>query len=126
MDRIKQAEFWIYSLLSAFITGGCSAMGSDESVSLAQRFGAHVEALSLKQMGAIFIVGGITGAVAYLKKSPLPPLAASAEREVRSVELGKEGKEAGAGTRPPITPAFLSAPINQGSAAEPENLTAKT
>jgi len=76
MSRIYQVEFWIYSLLSAFIGGGASALGSDEGVSLLHRAGSAIEPLSVHQLAVMFLAGGISCAVAYLKKSPLPAMPA--------------------------------------------------
>jgi hypothetical protein len=60
---------WLHGLLSAFITGGASAAAAMVIKPDAFNFGA-----GLNDLGKMFVVSGIIGALAYLKASPLPAI----------------------------------------------------
>lgn len=65
-------KHWIHGLGAAFITGLSTAALSVLGVTTADQIGATVLHFSLGQIGAIALAGGIVGALAYLKQSPLP------------------------------------------------------
>ncbi len=69
MNTIKA---WLYGLLSGFIGGGATSASAWIGMASAKAAGLDVPTLNLKALGIIFISGGITSALGYLKQSPLP------------------------------------------------------
>lgn len=63
---------WAKALVAAFITGSASALLSALGISGAQAVGVNVSQINLEQLGIITLAGGIVGAAAYLKQSPVP------------------------------------------------------
>ena len=66
---------WFHGLLGGFIGGGANAAIAVLGVAAANAIGVKVAALDLRQIGIVFVSGGLASAFAYLKTSPLPPLA---------------------------------------------------
>jgi hypothetical protein len=66
-------EQWVKSLVAAFVTGAASSLLSSLGISGAQVVGINITQLNLKQLGVITLAGGVVGAAAYLKQSPVPP-----------------------------------------------------
>lgn len=60
----------IASAITGASTSGLSALG----LTAAKAAGVEVETMTLKQLAAVLISGGLVGALAYLQRSPLPPL----------------------------------------------------
>lgn len=63
---------WKHGLIAAIITGlansGLSALG----ITTASSVGIDVQQLNFRQLIAITLIGGVVGALSYLKQSPLP------------------------------------------------------
>ena len=72
--RLLSWELWVYGLVSGFIGGGATAVVSAGGLAAAHGSGIDVPVLNLKAMGIIFLSSGITTALSYLAKSPLPPI----------------------------------------------------
>jgi hypothetical protein len=70
----KRLEFWGWGLLSAMVTGVATAAGTFLGIGAANGLGAGIPTLSWKQLLAAAVFGGLSGAVAYLMKSPLPDI----------------------------------------------------
>ena len=68
-----QVAKWSKALLAAFVTGAASALLSALGISGAEIVGINIQQLNLKQLGIMTLAGGIVGAAAYLKQSPIPP-----------------------------------------------------
>ena len=68
-----RVKAWAKALLAAFITGAAGSLLSALGISGAQAVGINVMQLNLKQLGIMTLAGGIVGAAAYLKQSPVPP-----------------------------------------------------
>ena len=66
-------EHWLKALAAAFITGAAGSLLSGLGISGAQAVGLPIQQLDLKQLGVVTLFGGIVGAAAYLKQSPVPP-----------------------------------------------------
>lgn len=64
---------WLKALVAAFITGGASSLLSAIGIGSAQAVGVNVPLLDWKQIAILTVAGGIVGAAAYLKQSPVPP-----------------------------------------------------
>lgn len=61
-------ETWVYGLVSGFIGGASTAL-------LGQAGLATIgQTLNWKQLGVVALAGGLSSAIGYLAKSPLPPL----------------------------------------------------
>jgi hypothetical protein len=70
--RIK-TEQWLKALTAAVVTGGCNAGLSVLGIAGAEALGVQVAQLNWRQLCAAVASGGIVGAMAYLKQSPVPP-----------------------------------------------------
>jgi len=64
---------WWRGLASAAITGLATSFLSSLGISGAQIVGVQIDQLNLKQLAVVTVLGGLVGAAAYLKQSPLPP-----------------------------------------------------
>lgn len=64
---------WAKALVAAIITGASSSGLSALGVTVADAAGFNVGQLNLKQLGVMTLFGGLVGALAYLKQSPVPP-----------------------------------------------------
>lgn len=69
---IKAIQKWGRALLSAIITGACSAGLGSLGITSANVMGATIPPLNKDQLLAVWISGGVVGCMAYLSKSPLP------------------------------------------------------
>jgi len=65
-------KLWLKMLLSHIISGGATAVLSALGVIGAEYVGIDVPTLNFKTLLVIFVSGGITGMLTYLKSSPLP------------------------------------------------------
>lgn len=66
---------WLYKLAYGFIGGGASALATFVGISGAQVTGlVTIPTLDWKVWGVIFVSSGVSGALLYLKQSPLPPV----------------------------------------------------
>lgn len=65
-------KHWVHGLGAAIITGICTAVLSALGVTAVDQLGATVLHFSLGQLGMMALSGGVVGAAAYLKQSPLP------------------------------------------------------
>lgn len=78
ITRLKDPGSWLYGLLSAFITGLANAALNYVSFSIAHDAGAagvpDPATIAFKVWAIIALVGGLVGALSYLKQSPLPGL----------------------------------------------------
>lgn len=74
VSRAASLEFWLYGLLSGFIGGGATATMSTVGLTVAHASGMNVPTLNLKAIGIVYLSAGLTTALGYLSKSPLPPL----------------------------------------------------
>ena len=70
--RLK-TEIWFRSLVAAVITGASSTALSALGIATANGLGVNVPRLDFKQLGIMLLSGGVIGALAYLKQSPVPP-----------------------------------------------------
>lgn len=70
----KKLQKWAYGLIGGCIGGGASSLVSWLGMTAAKAAGIDVPSLNFKAMGVIFLTGVITHGVAYLAKSPLPPM----------------------------------------------------
>jgi hypothetical protein len=64
---------WAKALLAASITGASGSLLAALGISGAQAVGVSVMQLNLKQLTVMTLAGGVVGAAAYLKQSPVPP-----------------------------------------------------
>lgn len=64
---------WSKALLAASITGAAGSLLSALGISGAQAVGVAVMQLNLRQLVIMTVAGGVVGAAAYLKQSPVPP-----------------------------------------------------
>lgn len=67
--HLKNPFTWFYGLVNAFITGGCGAVGL--MTYDPKTFNVHE---GLNNLVSAFIAIGVTNAISYLRKSPLPEL----------------------------------------------------
>ena len=74
VTRAASLEFWLYGLVSGFIGGGATAAVSAGSIGIAHASGVDVPNLNFKAVGIIFLSAGVSNALMYLSKSPLPPM----------------------------------------------------
>ena len=65
---------WLHGLGSAAITGIATSFTSSLGVQGAQLVGFEIETLKGAQLMVIALMGGLVGAAAYLRQSPLPPV----------------------------------------------------
>lgn len=63
---------WLKSLAAAFIGGGATAASAWGGFALAQSAGVDVPQLNWQALLIIFLTAGVSNALAYLKRSPLP------------------------------------------------------
>jgi hypothetical protein len=70
----RQVQKWAYGLVGGCIGGGAGSLSAWLGLTVAKAVGIDVPVLNWKAMGVIFLTGAVTHAVAYLAKSPLPPL----------------------------------------------------
>lgn len=84
--KLRSPRAWLYGLLAAFIGGGASALTADQGLSFAARMGVDVPVLNLKALGIVFISSAIFSAAAYLKQSPLPPLATGDTNPIQPIQ----------------------------------------
>jgi hypothetical protein len=69
----EKFKTWAKALLAATITGAAGSLLSALGISGAQAAGVNVMQLDLKQLWIMTLAGGVVGAAAYLKQSPMPP-----------------------------------------------------
>lgn len=69
----QRVKLWLHNLVAAAITGGATSGMSAIGIAVADAAGANVNPLNMKQVGVLFLSGGLVGLLAYLKQSPLPP-----------------------------------------------------
>ena len=67
--HLKNPFVWLHGLGAAIITGAASALTASAVAPETFNFGS-----GLKKLAILAAVNGITGAAAYLKNSPLPPI----------------------------------------------------
>lgn len=72
--NLLKIEFWLWNLVRAFVTGSIQAGGAALGVAGADAVGIKMPELTIRQIGVIFIWGGIAGTILYLSKSPLPDI----------------------------------------------------
>ena len=68
-------KLWLHGLIAAFIGGGASAITSGFVASQLMPDRVNLGAglfLTLKLIGATFVISGVLSAAAYLKQSPVP------------------------------------------------------
>lgn len=71
----QRFERWCYGLVGGVIGGAATSLSSAASVAMGKSFGMDMPVLTLRQIGFIAGSGAFWTLVAYLKQSPLPPLA---------------------------------------------------
>lgn len=76
-------EKWLFGLVGGVIGGSSTAGLSWLGMAAAHGAGADVPVLNLQALGIILMSGGLSSALAYLAKSPLPPLIE--EKEITTV-----------------------------------------
>jgi hypothetical protein len=64
---------WLHGLISAVITGLATSFLSALGITGANTVGVSIPSLSWRQLAVLTIIGGVVGAAAYLKQSPIPP-----------------------------------------------------
>jgi hypothetical protein len=69
----RPTAHWLKALAAAFITGAAGSLLSALGISGAQAMGLTIHQLDLQQLCFVTLFGGIVGAAAYLKQSPVPP-----------------------------------------------------
>lgn len=74
VTRAASLEFWLYGLFSGFIGGGATAAVAAGGMGIAHASGMEVHVLNFKEIGIIFISAGVSNALSFLSKSPLPPM----------------------------------------------------
>lgn len=73
---MKNWKAWATGLAAAVVSGAAHAAGAVLGIGAANMVGANIKPLDLKELGVVAASGAVTGAVAYLMKSPLPSDAA--------------------------------------------------
>jgi hypothetical protein len=68
-----KAKMWLHGLFSGFITGVSTGFLSALGITGANMVGVKMEQLQPKQLMVLTVMGGVVGAMSYLKQSPLPP-----------------------------------------------------
>ncbi len=81
-EHLKDPLLWLRGLLSAFITGGASAVLGGTGWAAAHGLGMDVPAVNWKVMGIIFVSAGVPGAAAFLMRSPLPEVVTVSETTI--------------------------------------------
>lgn len=69
---MKNLPIWLQGLVAAAIGGAANAGGSWLGLATAKGIGLDVPVLNWKSLGVMMLVGGLIGAFAYLKQSPVP------------------------------------------------------
>jgi hypothetical protein len=64
---------WLKALVAAIVTGVSGAFLNAVGIDAAKLIGININSLDPKQLLGIAITGGLVGAAAYLKQSPVPP-----------------------------------------------------
>lgn len=72
--HLKDPLAWLHGLLSGIIGGAATAGSAWLGTLIAHSAGADIPLLNFKHLGIIVLSGGISSALAYLTKSPLPAL----------------------------------------------------
>lgn len=72
---------WLRGLAATFITGIATTFLSVLGISGAEMVGLKVQQIDWKQAAVLSLVGGVVGAAAYLKQSPIPPEESSNEKD---------------------------------------------
>ena len=70
---ITNTQKWLKALVAAIVTGASSSGLAALGIATANGLGATVPQLDWKQLGIMLLSGGLVGALAYLKQSPVPP-----------------------------------------------------
>ena len=74
MKNLKSFRTWVHGLGAAFITGASTAALTGMAMPAAKAMGVDVPVLNWKALGVMMLAGGLPGAFAYLKQSPLPKI----------------------------------------------------
>lgn len=69
----EKTKKWLKALVAAIVTGISSSGLSALGVIATNAAGVQIQTLDLKQLGIMCLSGGVVGALAYLKQSPVPP-----------------------------------------------------
>lgn len=69
----SKVKLWWRGLGAAFVTGVSTTFLSVLGISGAEMVGIKIQQIDWKQAVVLSVVGGLVGAAAYLKQSPLPP-----------------------------------------------------
>ena len=86
MSTKLKSRAWFYGLVSGVIGGSATSGASWLAVNAARVAGADMPALDLKALGIILATAGVTNALAYLAKSPLPAIEESDTDLIRKGE----------------------------------------
>lgn len=70
----RRTARWLHGLIGAVISGGAATASAQFGLAMGQAIGIAVQVMDLKQLGTVFVASGISGALAYLKQSPLPSI----------------------------------------------------
>lgn len=72
IKKILDWKNWLYGLFGGFIGGGATAGVSWFGMLGAKAIGMEVPDLNFQALGVIFLSGGLSSALLFLKQSPLP------------------------------------------------------
>ena len=114
---LSPIKVWLHGLISAIITGFSTSFLTALGINGANAAGINIDQLNIKQLSAVTIFGGIVGAMAYLRQSPLP--------DEQEETLAKTGRYM---PPPPVTMLMLglAAAAFTGCATTPMQLDAIT
>ena len=70
---MSKTKIWLRSAAAAVVGGLANSFLSALGITGAQIVGVSVDQLSLKQLIATTVVGGLVGLAMFLKQSPVPP-----------------------------------------------------
>ena len=70
---MSNTKIWLRSAAAAVVGGLANSFLSALGITGAQIVGVSVDQLSLKQLIATTVVGGLVGLAMFLKQSPVPP-----------------------------------------------------
>ena len=70
---LSKKRKWFRGLAGGVIGSAASNLAAALGLGAASSMGVKVTALDLKQLGVLFVAGAISGAVLFLKQSPIPP-----------------------------------------------------
>jgi hypothetical protein len=70
----RNSKLWLHGLVGGTITGAAQTVLGSLGVKLADLAGMQVPPLDFKQTAILFASGGLVGALAWLRQSPLPPI----------------------------------------------------